>query len=225
MGEVLPILAVVESEAVGQPRRRVLRSCEPPESVTPEISDEAIIEGLIAGENWAADALYDRTISVVERTLRRVLHPADGDSDDLVQITFERVVRTLLERKFSGACSLSTWASAIAGHVAIDALRARTRERGVFGAEHVLELRTLNHPARPDLGNQLEARSDVEQLQEVLAGMKPDQAKTVVLHDALGHDLAEIAVMMGVSVSAAQSRLVRGRKELLKRARARIKTR
>jgi DNA-directed RNA polymerase specialized sigma24 family protein len=33
----------------------------------------------------------------------------------------------------------------------------------------------------------------------------------------LGHDLAEISVLTGVSVSAAQSRLVRGRQELKER--------
>jgi DNA-directed RNA polymerase specialized sigma24 family protein len=33
----------------------------------------------------------------------------------------------------------------------------------------------------------------------------------------LGHELAEVAVLTGASLSAAQSRLVRGRRELLER--------
>jgi DNA-directed RNA polymerase specialized sigma24 family protein len=47
--------------------------------------------------------------------------------------------------------------------------------------------------------------------------MSPKKAMVLVLHDVLGHDLTEVSVMLGVSVSAAQSRLVRGRRELLRR--------
>ena len=39
----------------------------------------------------------------------------------------------------------------------------------------------------------------------------------LVLHDVLGHNLAEVAEMSGITVAAAQSRLVRGRREFLKR--------
>jgi RNA polymerase sigma-70 factor (ECF subfamily) len=53
--------------------------------------------------------------------------------------------------------------------------------------------------------------------------MKPEHAETLVLHDALGHELSEIAVLMGVSVAAAQSRLIRGRKELLRRAKNQLR--
>ena len=82
-----------------------------------EPSDEQIVAGLVAGEEWAAEALYDRLHPVVDRALRRVLQ-SNADHDDQVQVVFERVIRTLVERKFAGACSLSTWATAIASNVA-----------------------------------------------------------------------------------------------------------
>ena len=167
--------------------------------------------------------LYDRVSSVVERTLRRILQSADADYEDLLQVTLERVVESLVKQRFSGACSLSTWASAIAGHVGVDALRTRIRERALFkrSEDVVAPVQAFAHHAM--LEKQLEARSEIEQLHDILGSMKPEQAHAVVMHDALGHEIAEIAALAGVSVAAAQSRLVRGRKELLRRARARFR--
>jgi RNA polymerase sigma-70 factor (ECF subfamily) len=129
-----------------------------------------------------------------------------------VQTAFEQVVITLARQQFAGACSLETWAARVAGHVGLNALRSRRRERrwidrtseGTAAPEHPL--------VRQDSEKALEARSRLDQVRRHLAAMKPEQAETVFLHDALGHDLAEIA-----SVAATQSRLVRGRKELFKR--------
>ncbi|HEY4104822.1 MAG TPA: RNA polymerase sigma factor [Polyangiaceae bacterium] len=185
-------------------------------------SDEQIVRGLLAGEEWAAEALYDRLAPVVDRALRRVLQSSGDEHDDLVQIVFERIVRTLTERKFAGACSLSTWATAIAAHVGIDALRARVRERAVVWEDRA---RGDEQAARISSGNlerQLEARAEIGELHNILSVMDPAQAETVLLHDVHGHELTEIALIMGVSVAAAQSRLVRGRKELLRRARLRL---
>lgn len=189
-----------------------------PKAELPQFSDQQIIDGLATGQTWAAGVFYDRVSVVVERTLRRILQSSDADYEDLQQITLERVVQSLVERRFSGACSLTTWASAIAGHVGVDALRSRVRERKVFRDDHDA---TAQVPHRFDSGTlerRLEARSDIAQLQHILATMKPEHAETLVLHDALGHELSEIAVLTGVSVAAAQSRLIRGRKELLRRA-------
>src|SRR5450432_3790784 len=99
-------------------------------------SDEQIVQGLLAGEEWAAEALYDRLHPVVDRALRRVLQ-SNAEHDDQVQVVFERIIRTLVERKFAGACSLSTWATAIASNVAVDALRARIRERALVWEDRV----------------------------------------------------------------------------------------
>lgn len=187
-----------------------------------ELSDQQIIEGLVAGQAWAAEAFYDRVSGVVERTLRRIIQSPEADREDLQQVTLERVVQSLVERRFSGACSLTTWASAIAGHVGIDALRSRVRERNLFRNDADAEGQAQVKVEGATLEGRLEARSDIAQIQRLLASMKPEHAQTLVLHDALGHELSEIAVIMGVSVAAAQSRLVRGRKELLRRAKARI---
>src|SRR3954469_2531408 len=141
-----------------------------------EPSDEQIVAGLIAGEEWAAEALYDRLQPVVDRALRRILQ-SNADHDDQVQVVFERVIRTLVERKFAGACSLSTWATAIASNVAVDAVRARIRERAVVwedrarGADHAANVPTSN------LERQLEARAEIAELHEILTAMDAAQAE------------------------------------------------
>jgi len=193
-----------------------------PKAEVPRFSDQQIIEGLTTGQPWAAAVFYDRVSVVIERTLRRILQSTDSDYEDLQQITLERVVQSLVERRFSGACSLTTWASAIAGHVGVDALRGRVRERKLFRDDHEGAAQAPHRIDAGTLERRLEARSDIAQVQHILATMKPEHAETLVLHDALGHELSEIAVLMGVSVAAAQSRLIRGRKELLRRAKGQL---
>ncbi len=183
-----------------------------------KLSDQDLLAGLEAREGWAAAALYDRLESVVERTLCRVLQQRGSDFEDLLQVTFERIVRTLVERRFAAGCSLTTWAAAIATNVAIDAVRARVRERRIFANETV-DAADRELPSRVNAADRLEARAEVDRLQGVLVAMKPEQAQAVFLHDLMGHNLAEVAAIAGVTVAAAQSRLVRGRKEFLRRAR------
>jgi DNA-directed RNA polymerase specialized sigma24 family protein len=52
--------------------------------------------------------------------------------------------------------------------------------------------------------------------------MNPDHVRAVVLYDVLGHSLAEMAAVLDISEAAAQSRLSRGRKELLRRGGAKL---
>jgi RNA polymerase sigma-70 factor (ECF subfamily) len=187
----------------------------------PRHTDPEIVAALTRGESWAADALYDRVQPYVERTLRRVLRYSAAEYDDLLQSSFERIIRVLSERALGGACDLPSWSSAVAAHVALDALRRRVRERKIFRSDMGLELlRGVEGSAERGM----EARFDVERLQGIFGRMKQKHAETVLLHDVLGHDLNEIATLTGVSAAAAQSRLVRGRKELLRRARAERRT-
>jgi len=180
-------------------------------------SQAALLSGVVAGQRWAHAALYDLLYPVVARTLHKILRDASRDYEDLVQSTFERVVRTLQGERGAQIANLSGWAGSIAAHVALDALRSKMRERRLFqrGSEEQSHAESL--PA-PSLERQLEARKQLEWLQRTLARMNRDQAQTVLLHDVLGHGLSEVAAITGVTVVAAQRRLSRGHQELLRRA-------
>jgi len=179
-----------------------------------ELGDDEICRALVAGHAWAADAVYDRIGDVVEAVIYRLLG-ADAERDDLVQQAIERVISTIVTGRYARGCSLRSWATLLAQHVAVDALRARARERRLFDrstSHHALELVAAN-TATPE--RLVETRRRVDLLQNALASVSRDRSEAVVLHDVLGHDLAEIARLKGVSVAAAQSRLVRGRREVL----------
>ncbi len=181
------------------------------------VSDEQLIDAVQRGDSRVADELYRRLASVVDRTLYKIFGRREIDHDDIVQMAFEQVVETLAKQQFARACSLETWASRVAGHVGLNALRTRRRERRWLDQRTDVALASKHRASYQDSERVLEARARLERVRQHLCAMKPDQAETLFLHDALGHDLAEIALMTGASVAATQSRLVRGRKELFKR--------
>jgi len=197
------------------PLRRSLRAVARGDQ--PARTDREIVAGLSSGEPWAAEELYDRVQPHVERTLRRVLRQGGADYEDLMQASFERIIRVLTERSLGGACNLASWSSAVAAHVALDALRRRVRERRIFYPDQAPDLQR-GPDATPE--RSLEGRLEVARLQRIFGRMKHKHAEAVLLHDVLGHDLAEVAEITGVTVAAAQSRLVRGRGELMRRAKA-----
>ncbi len=179
------------------------------------MDDEALIDAVVRGDVRRAGTLHDRSIATIEATLFRVLGKREVDHDDLVQATFEQVVVTLMRGRFAGGCSLSTWASSVAAHVAFNSLRGRRRARHVFDPVELADVADPRTAADPE--RQVGAREEIRAVQKHLAAMSSDKAMILLLHDVLGHELSEIAVMVGASVAAAQSRLVRARRVLLKR--------
>jgi len=179
-------------------------------------SDDEICRALQAGELWAAEVVYDRVEDAVDATLFRLLGPGDAEREDLAQQALERVIRTIVSGRYSRGCSLRSWATLLTQHLAIDTMRSRARDRKVFD-RHVgtqaLELIADDHHA-PE--HALETQRRFQRLMEALARLPSASAETVVLHDLLGHGLPEIARLTRVTIAAAQSRLVRGRRKVLR---------
>jgi RNA polymerase sigma-70 factor (ECF subfamily) len=183
----------------------------------PELPDDEIIDAVLAGDPGTAGLLYDRLFRVVDGTLCRLLGRRESEHDDLVQSTFEQILVSICRGRFARRCSLASWATAIATHVALNALRTRRRRRNVIdGAREGTSIEDVA-TAAVSVERQVAARIDLERLRGHVAAMDPRQAEAVLLHDAFGCDLAEVAQAAGITVAAAQSRLVRGRRELHRR--------
>ena len=177
--------------------------------------DEArLLDAVRRGDTNAAVDFFDVVGKAVRRSLFQVLGPNDPDFDDVFQASLEKIVLSVMRKRFVQKCSISTWAAVVASRTAIDLLRKRRTERRVFLRNQNEE--TPDVPAaeslRPD--RQAALQSDLSILRRALGKLSPDKSQTIVLFEVMGHDLDEIAQVMGVSVAAAQSRLVRARKEL-----------
>ncbi|HEU4583999.1 MAG TPA: RNA polymerase sigma factor [Polyangiaceae bacterium] len=185
----------------------------------PPSSEAELLAGIIRGDERISVELYHRLLPAIEAGLIRVLGRRESDHEDLVQIAFEQLILTLSRQSYGQACSLKTWASSIAAHVALKALRTRYRQRRVFNSAVAVHDLTERQSGTENLESTLESRQSLERVRAELAQLAPAKAEAVLLHDVLGHGLAEVAALMGSSVAAAQTRLSRGRRELLERLR------
>ena len=175
----------------------------------PALDDAQLLAALRAGDAGAATALHDRAWDIVERTVRKHLRSYDNDREDLWQLAFIELVGSI--EHFRGDCPLSAWIRLVTASVVYKHIRRRKLERRLFTAP--LELAPELSTVQPSLV----LRELVRRVYRHLACLKETQAYAFLLHDALGFDLREVAEITAVSVSAAQTRLVRGRYELHER--------
>jgi RNA polymerase sigma-70 factor (ECF subfamily) len=179
----------------------------------PRIDDEALVAAVKAGDDSIASALCARVWPAVSRTIGRLLGSRDADRDDVGQLALIELVTTI--GRYRGDCSLDAWAQTIAAHVVFKHIRRRRLERRIFTDLLTDEAATVPTPVREDSRPGL--RELLARVATHLGAMNADRAWAFVMHDLYGYDLREIAEMTESSVSAAQSRLVRGRRELHER--------
>jgi len=181
-----------------------------PPARTPALDDAQLIAAIRGGDELAATAFHDRLYPCISRTIQRLLGRRDADYEDLVQLSMVELIQSF--DRYRGECSLESWASTIASRAVYNHLRRRKRERLIFAPPPAEELHR-----GATLSRTLAARDTMQRVRGHLAEIHPDKAWTFLLHDVCGYDLREIATITGVSVAAAQTRLVRGRCELHER--------
>jgi RNA polymerase sigma-70 factor (ECF subfamily) len=168
-----------------------------------------LVDRVRTGDVSAAGLFYDRLRPVVEATLRRLIGPEDNDFEDMAQVALIEIIRSL--GRYRGDCSPETWASAVTANVVFKQLRRRKLERTIF--ERQAPVDNVADPA----GDVAQVRGVIRKVMRHLHEMPEARATAFLLHDVFGYDLTEVAAIVGASVSATQSKLVRGRRDLHQR--------
>jgi RNA polymerase sigma-70 factor (ECF subfamily) len=194
-----PSLSVVPKQATGSEGRVSRR-------------DDEILEAVRRGDAGVAEDFYWRIKPVVDRTVRRLIGRLDCDGEDLVQMALVQIIESL--RSYRGECPLDAWVSTVAAHVVYKHIRRRRLERNIFESALDDEEELSTSQRTTGVAQRLVFRDAVRQVVDHLTAMRSERAWAFVLHDVCGYSLDEIAHICGVSMGAAQSRLVRGRREL-----------
>jgi len=200
-----------------RPDLRLVRG--PEESVSVEDAraaraeaDAALLDMIREGNPAAAAAFYDRVRPQVDRTLARLLGRKDSDFPDLAQVALIELVTTI--GRYRGQCVLDSWVATVTAHVVYKHLRHRRAERRLV--EHLVADDDVGSAAGRS-GRENLARETLRRVGAHLTKIDEGHSWAYVLHDVFGYDLREVASVLGISPAAAQSRLVRGRKQLHKR--------
>jgi len=180
-------------------------------SPEPALDDSQLLLALRAGDASAATAFHDRTRSVVSRTVNRLLGSHDADAEDVVQLAFIELIDSIAH--FRGDCPLDAWVSVLTARVVFKQIRRRRSERRLFSAVPAQAVTQATSGTKRDLV----LRDALRRVQEHLHRLDATRSWTFLLHDVYGYDLREVASITGASIAAAQSRLVRGRREVHQR--------
>jgi RNA polymerase sigma-70 factor (ECF subfamily) len=196
-----------------------LRLVQGPEEPPPRVETRAakedwqLLEQVREGHSASVAALYDRVRPYVDRTIYRLLGSGNADHADLAQMALIELVTTM--RRYRGECALETWVATVTARIVFKHFRRRRSERRLF--EHLVADEGDLPGASARLGRDTVAKDVLRRIGVHLDKMDGVYSSAFVLHDVLGYDVREMADILGVSAAAAQSRLVRGRKQVHER--------
>src|SRR4051794_4463824 len=154
-----------------------------------------------AGDEAAFERLYERHVGGVYRYALGMLGDA-ADAEDVTQTTFLNAYRAY--KKGTRPDKPQSWLIAIAHNVCRQRFRqAQRRPREVAFDEGIGEAEAVE-PAGPT----------AEELRRALSELPPNQRAALVMRELEGSSYAEIAGVLGVSVSALETLLFRARRSL-----------
>lgn len=165
----------------------------------------ALMAAYQRGDLEAFETLYRQLAPGLLRYLTMVTRDR-GRAEDLLQETFLQIHRS--RRTYLPGRPVVPWAFAIARHVHLMDLRARSRRQLTEAPHPWDELPEV--PVPPEA----EGVVDRQGVQRALRKLPPDQLEAVVLHHVWGFTFREIGATLGIAAVTAKLRAFRGMKRL-----------
>jgi RNA polymerase sigma-70 factor (ECF subfamily) len=181
-------------------RRRPIQQSFRPEGplVYARLSDPILVKRAKDGDARALEALCERHAPRVEKVALHLLRDRE-DARDAAQEALAKLCTRI--GQFRGEAQFTTWLH----RLTVNACRDVANRQRVRACEPLLEDRRATFDADPVLRNEL---------QRCLGEIAPDQARIVVLKDALGLSFEEIAAVSDMPVGTAKCYAHRGRNRL-----------
>jgi len=184
---------------------------------TDELTDDALVSAVRAGDERAFELLFERHRLRVARTANRFF-PAREAIEEIIQETFTKAFFALDDYAGRHAASFPAWLTQIAVNCCYDELR-RLRRRPRRADEDIGDAESGALGER--LGAALSSGEDIESdlvsrdlAGKLLARLDAEDQLVLTLLDAEGLSVAEIAEVTGWSVSKVKVRAHRARARL-----------
>lgn len=160
-----------------------------------------------AGDMAAHEAIFE-VFSAPVFSLAARMTGSTATADDILQETFVEVIRSV--GRFRGDSSLATWIRRIAVSKSLMHMRTAWQRRATLFRDLGDERKPFE-PAAPATSGAVNAKLDLD---KALARLSDASRMVVLLHDVEGYTHAEIARLMGKSVSFSKSQLARAHQRL-----------
>jgi len=171
------------------------------------VEDVLLVDRCLTGEPAATRELFRRHRGRVHACLFRVLG-TNRDMDDLLQEAFIQVFQSL--RGWRAEASLATWIDRVSVRVAYRYLSQRGRR---IQTDPLADDAEVPGGDEPGARRQL-ARDGVKRLYAVLDELGAASRLAFTLHEIDGRSVAEVAELVGSSVTATKLRVWRARKRI-----------
>ncbi len=175
------------------------------------IDPETLHSAAVGGDEGARDALARLCLPRVRRLALLSVGVA-ADVDDLVQTAMARIFAHL--DSYRGEALFLTWVDRVTANVVRD--HYRRKRWAVF---QLFDEKTPSdrqeEPERPD--QELQRQRVLRQLATHFSRLRPRQRLPLVLSMVHGYTVPEIAQMLDLGTEATKKRILRGRRNLLRR--------